>query len=252
MENKITTGVFDSGVGGLSVLKKIMLNGGNYIYFGDTKNLPYGNKTKEEIIFFTRNIINFFIEKNATQVVMACNTSSALAYEVLQKEFKDKIKIFPLIQTAAPKIATSGKKIGIMATEATYKSRAYTKELLKYNRNLEILEIPCPKFVPIVENKLYDKKESIDNIKKTVREFVNFKADRVILGCTHYPYLLPIMTKYAPRELFTDPADYMAEKIQKSNTPLNIEFYVSDNPDKFVDNAKIFMDIKSVHKIDLQ
>ena len=119
MKDEVLTGIFDSGVGGLSVLKELISFGGNYIYYGDTKNLPYGNKTKEEIISFTRNIINFFIEKGAKKAIMACNTSSALAFETLKGEFNGKIKIYPLIQTVAPHIAKQGQKIGIMATEGT-------------------------------------------------------------------------------------------------------------------------------------
>lgn len=149
MDNKELIGVFDSGVGGLSVLKKLIPYGGNYIYFGDTKNLPYGNKTKEQIIEYTRKIIKFFIEKGAKKAIMACNTSSALSYETLHKEFGSDIKIYPLIQTAAPFIAKEGNKIGVMATEGTIKSATYKKEIQKYNTDAKVYEFACPKFVSI-------------------------------------------------------------------------------------------------------
>lgn len=246
MKNENLIGVFDSGVGGLSVLKKLIPYGGDYIYFGDTKNLPYGNKTKEQIIDFTREIIKFFIKKGATKAIMACNTSSALSYETLKNEFKDKIKIYPLIQTSAGYIAKKGKRIGVMATEGTVKSLTYTKEIKKHNPNAEIYELQCPEFVPIVENRLYEKKESIQNIKEHLQILLDKKCDSIVLGCTHYPYLMPILTKFAPRELFIDPAIYMTDivKNNKENLLLNLEFYVSSDPEKFRKNAELFMEIK--------
>lgn len=246
MKNENLIGVFDSGVGGLSVLKKLIPYGGNYIYFGDTKNLPYGNKTKEQIISFTREIINFFIKKGATKAIMACNTSSALSYETLNHEFKDKIKIYPLIQTAASHIAKNGNIIGVMATEGTVKSLTYTREIKKHNPNAEIYELACPNFVSIVENRLYQKEECIQYIKEHLQILLNKNCDKIILGCTHYPYLMPILTKFAPEKIFIDPACYMTDIVKDSvkNIPLNLEFYVSSDPLKFKKNAELFMKIK--------
>lgn len=246
MENNELIGVFDSGVGGLSVLKKLVPYGGNYIYFGDTKNLPYGSKTKEEIISFTRNIIKFFIQKGAKKVIMACNTSSALSYETLNNEFGSNIKIYPLIQSAAPYIAKKGNKIGIMATDGTVKSLTYTREIKKHNREAQVYEISCPEFVPIVENRLYNDEKSINYVKEKLRYLLDKKCDKIVLGCTHYPYLLPILTKWADPSIFIDPAEYMIE-IVKSNPkglPLNLEFYVSDDPLRFKKSAELFMEIK--------
>ena len=246
MKNESLIGVFDSGVGGLSVLKKLLPYGGNYIYFGDTKNLPYGNKTKEQIINFTRDIIKFFIRKGATKAIMACNTSSALSYEALEEEFGSKIKIYPLIQTAAPYIASEGNIIGIMATEGTVKSKTYTKEIKKYNSNAEVYELACPDFVPIVENRLYDKKESIEYIKDKLQNLLDKKCDKIVLGCTHYPYLLPILEKFANKDLFINPADFMTKIVENNHDHLhpNVEFFVSSDPERFIRSAGLFMEIK--------
>lgn len=244
MREENLIGVFDSGVGGLSILKELIPFGGNYLYFGDTKNLPYGNKTKDEIISFTRNIINFFITKGAKEVIMACNTSSALAYETLHEEFNNKIIIHPLIQTVAPYIAKEGETIGIMATEGTVKSKTYTKEILKTNPNAKVYELACPDFVKIVENNLYEDKKSIDYIKEHLEILLDKKCDKIILGCTHYPYLLPILTKYANKDIFINPANYMKNLIKEKSQTANIEFFVSSNPEKFKENAKLFMEIK--------
>ena len=251
MKSENLIGVFDSGVGGLSVLKKLIPYGGNYIYFGDTKNLPYGNKTKEQIINFTRDIIKFFIKKGAKKVIMACNTSSALAYETLHKEFGSEIEICPLIQTASPYIAEKGNIIGIMATEGTIKSGAYKREIQKYNKDADVYELACPKFVPIVENRLYDDKESIDYIKEHLQILLDKKCEKIVLGCTHYPYLVSILKNWAAPSIFIDPADYMVKIVENNpkNTPLNIEFYVSSEPERFRESAKVFMNVDKEIKL---
>ena len=251
MQDKNLIGVFDSGVGGLSVLKKLIPYGGNYIYYGDTKNLPYGNKTKGEIINFTREIIKFFIKKGAKKVIMACNTSSALSYETLHNEFGSDIKIYPLIQTAAPYIAEFGGNIGIMATEGTVKSLTYTKEIKKHNKNAKVYELACSEFVPIVENRLYDHTKSINYIKEHLQYLLDKKCNKIVLGCTHYPYLMPILSKWADPSIFIDPALYMADIVKNNpeNLPLNLEFYVSSDPSRFKKSAELFMNIKEEIKL---
>lgn len=245
MNNENLIGIFDSGIGGLSVLKRLMPYGGNYIYFGDTKNLPYGNKSKEEIVNFTKKIIRFFIKKGANQVIMACNTSSALAYESLNRDYGDRVKIYPLIQLAASNIAKMGNRIGIMATQGTVKSLTYTKEIKKYNPNAEIFELSCPKFVPMVENGVYYEDQNVQYIKDHLQYLLDRNCDKIVLGCTHYPYLLPILTQFAPEELFVDPAIYMEDIVKNNeNNELNLKFYVTSNPDKFKENAKVFFDIE--------
>ncbi len=250
MDTTEVIGVFDSGVGGLSVLKKLIPYGGKYIYFGDTKNLPYGNKTKEQIIDFTRNIIKFFIKKGAKKVIMACNTSSALSYETLHMEFGEKIKIYPLIQNAAPYIAKNADIIGVMATKGTVESGVYSKEIKKYNKNAQVYELMCPEFVPIVEEGLYDDIKSIEIVKEYLQTLLDKKCEKIVLGCTHYPYLLPILTKWAEKSLFIDPSIYMENIVKTSaKKPLNVDFYVSSDPVRFKKSAEIFMDINS--KIEL-
>lgn len=246
MTEKELIGIFDSGVGGLSILKELIPLGGQYIYFGDTKNLPYGNKTKEEIINFTRNIIKFFISKGASRVVMACNTSSALAYETLENEFGDKIKIHPLIQTVAPYIAKQGNIIGIMSTVGTANSKTYSKEIIKANKNAKVYELGCEGFVDIVEKRLYDKKESIGYVKKHLDILLDKGCEKIVLGCTHYPYLLNILTKFAPGDIFIDPAIYMKNIFKNNlyNTNAFVEYYVSADPEEFRKSAKLFTDIK--------
>ena len=139
MNNDSPIGIFDSGVGGLSVFAELvkLLPNENYIYFGDTINLPYGNKTKEELIKITQNIFDFFKAKKVKAVVMACNTTSALTYETLSPKYD--FKIYPIVQTVAKEIAIGNyRNIGIFATQGTVNSHAYKKEIQKYSPNTQV------------------------------------------------------------------------------------------------------------------
>lgn len=248
-------GLFDSGVGGLSVLKAIINNNisDDFIYFGDTKNVPYGTKTKDEILSYTKNIMKFFIEKGADCAIMACNTSSALVYEELKAKFSNKIKIYPLIQYAAPYFKDEKGTIGVMATSATVKSLAYSKEIRKINPEVNIFELECQKFVEIVEKRLYKDYSSLEYIKEKLEHFKKAKCSKIILGCTHFPYLTPVFKEFAPEIDFIDPAKLLIksiknelEKISKENSkkPVSFKFCVSKDPESFKQSGSIFFDIQ--------
>lgn len=244
-------GVFDSGVGGLSILKEleILMPYDDFIYLGDTKNLPYGSKTKEEIINFGRNTIKFFKSKGVETVVMACNTSSALAYDTLIKEFPE-IKIFSLIASCAGEISKH-ENLAIMATEGTVKSGKYEEEIKKHNTHAKVNSIPCHDFVKIVENNLYDDKKSVEYVYSILDEALSKKPDKIVLGCTHYPYLIPIFAKKVDENIFINPAQIFASVVKNYfKNPTNTtqeakkEFYVTHNPEAFIENAKVFYKIK--------
>ncbi|MBQ4645876.1 MAG: glutamate racemase [Candidatus Gastranaerophilales bacterium] len=253
-------GLLDSGVGGLSVLSelyKIMPNK-NYVFFGDTKNVPYGTKTSEEIFNYTKDILNFFVSKNIKTAVFACNTTSAVAYDKLKEYFEDKIKIYPLIQSVA-KYATEGLKnndtIAILATKATINSKKYDEELKKYNPNINVLGIDCTGFVEIVENRLYDNKESIELIKEKLEIAKKNNAKKIVLGCTHYPYLIDIFKNIYNVEYF-NPANTIAQIVKQDlndnfNQKGTLEFYVSKNPNDFILSAKTFFDVKEAKLIEI-
>lgn len=249
-------GLFDSGVGGLSVLKALINSGisDDFVYFGDTKNVPYGTKTKEEILSFTKDIMEFFIKKGADCAIMACNTSSALVYEDLRKKFSDKIKIYPLIQYAAPFFKNEKETIGVMATNATVKSRAYTREITKINPRANIVELECQKFVEIVEKMLYSDPLSLNYIEEKVEYLKNAECKKIILGCTHFPYLVPVFKKFAPDIEFIDPAKLLIKSIQKElfanqSEESSFEFYVSSDPESFKQSGSMFFDIKEQPKL---
>lgn len=260
LENCI--GFCDSGSGGLTVYSKFrkILSNENCLFFGDLKNSPYGNKTKEQLIGYSRKIFDFFKSKNVKAVVMACNTTSASTYPVLKNEYN--FKIYPIIQSCAKIIAELNvSKIGIFATESTINSRVYEKEIHKYNSDMIIFSQSCPQWVNIVENNTQNSADKIEIIKKDLEKMLKNKPEKIILGCTHYPYLIEILSKYAPKTMFIDPAeffvDYIKSDLEKNNLlnpQINIgkeKFYVSANPDKFKITSKMFYQVKNVETIEL-
>jgi len=249
----------DSGVGGITVFEKLkkLLTCENYIYFGDLKNFPYGDKTYEELLGFTTKNFNFFKEQGAKAVIMACNTTSATVYEDLKNNYD--FKIYPIIQSCANVIAKLPvKKIGVFATEATIKNGAYGRELKKYNPDLEVFELACPPWVKIVEEKSQNEPESIEQVEFYLEKMLKNNPDKIILGCTHYPYLLEILEKFAPRELFIDPSEYFAQYIKSNLGASGLlnegaqgseKFFVSANPEKFKEAASLFYSLKELPEI---
>ncbi len=250
MDKNSPIGFFDSGVGGLSVYARFrkVMPCENTIYFGDLKNLPYGNKSQTELISFAREILDFFKSKGVKAVVIACNTSSALAYDFVKDNYD--FKIYPIIQSCAKIISGMNfNKIGVFATVGTVNSGAYKREITKYNSQIEVKEIACPNWVSIVEGHFDGGDE---DIKVHIDEMMKFNPNKIILGCTHYPYLLEKLIEYAPQNLFIDPAeifvDYIKNDILENNSNIigSEEFFVSANPESFVKNAKLFYNIKQL------
>lgn len=247
---------FDSGVGGLTVFDKVkkLLPNENYIYFGDLKNIPYGEKSKEELIKIADEIFKFFEKKDVKAVVMACNTTSANTYEELKNNYS--FKIYPIIQSCASVIAKLPmEKIGILATKATIESGVYGKELKKYNPNLEVFEQSCPPWVRIVEEKIQNEPESVAIVEKYLETMLKKSPDKIVLGCTHYPYLLDILSKIKGKELFIDPSEYFANFIKEDlekNGLLNDEgkgseeFFVSADREKFKEASSMFYPVKEL------
>lgn len=260
IDNTKPIGFFDSGVGGLSVLSRFrkLLPMENTIYIGDTIHLPYGNKTKEQLIGYAKSILNFFAENGVKAVVIACNTSSAQAYDTIKSEYD--FPIYPIIQSSSKVIATSGiTRVGVFATESTIKSEKYAQELTKYNPNIKVKSMASKNWVGIVEGVGKNIEEDIKNIKNEISEMMDFKPEKIILGCTHYPYLMNEFVKYAPQSMFIDPAEifvkFIFNDLQKRkllNTDLvkgREEFYVTSSPKDFVNNAKIFYKLNTLPKL---
>lgn len=258
--DKRAIGVYDSGIGGTTVFKdlEILLPNENYIYFGDTKNLPYGTKTKEELLKISNTIFDYFKTKNVKAVVMACNTTSANVYE----EMKDKynFEIYPIIQTASKCLAQRyNGKIGVLATIATINSNKYKIELTKNNPNLEVIQQSCPDWVKVVESGDYYSDKSIAILKKALTPIIESGCKNVILGCTHYPYLTKVLKELTNDKInFINPAkdfiDFIKSDLENKNLlndkrDFNPQFFVSSNPENFLQASKNFYELKELPQV---
>lgn len=258
--NNSPIGFFDSGVGGLTVLNKVkkILPEENFIYYGDTLHMPYGDKTKSGLLNYSENILKFFEEKHCKAVVMACNTTSSTVYDEVKGRYK--FKLYPIVQSVAKILAELPvKSLGIFATRATIESGTYQKEIAKYNKAVKVYGQFCPKWVHIVERGTAKEKQNIEIIRSDLERMLKNTPEKIVLGCTHYPFLTDILTEFAPREMFIDPAVDFAEFIKKDLTKAELlnngigthteEFYVSANPELFKTSAKMFYELACPPKL---
>lgn len=247
-------------MGGLTVYEKLkkLLPNENYIYFGDLKNSPYGEKTKDQLIEYARNIFEFFMKKEVKAVVMACNTTSAIAYETLKTEFD--IKIYPIVQSCANVLSLMEiERLGVFATPVTINSHIYAREIHKYNEDMQIFEIACPEWVKIVESGEEHYDSTIDVVKKYLDKMMENNPQKIVLGCTHYPYLRNVLVDVIGRDIFIDPSIIFSNYIKydlQANNLLNPskqigeeEFYVSANPLDFKNAAEMFYELKEEPKL---
>lgn len=250
---------FDSGVGGLTVFAKVkkLLPNENYLYFGDTKNMPYGEKSEEQLIEFADRIFKFFEKQNAKAVVMACNTTSAITYEKLKDNYN--FKIYPIIQTVCSTLAglDGVKSLGVIATPATINSHAYSKGIAKYNKDMKVYELAAPNWVRIVEEHRIHQPQSIEQIKEILEVMKENNPDKIVLACTHYPYLLDVLKKFLPEDKYIDPAIFFAQSIkndlEKNNLlgkePTYERFYVSSDPENFKIASELFYKLDTLPEL---
>ena len=240
-------GVFDSGVGGLNVLKLLeqQFPNENFIYFADNANLPYGDKTEEEIINFSKNIVNFLISKKVKLIVVPCNTSSAISIEQIRNGVS--IPIIDIITPITCEISKQFKKIALIATKGTVSSNAYLKELLKCNSNIELIQIACPKLVPIIENNKIDEQETINILKEYLKPIIEKNdIEALIYGCTHYQYLDNIIKNIIPKNItILSPDNFICKHIapyvsNKKQSKRKTEYYVSGDKKQFLKAGKLF------------
>lgn len=216
-------GVFDSGVGGLTVLKELIKNRPNnhYIYVGDTLNNPYGNKSYEELLELSSKIIEYFIKEKVDKIIIACGTVSSNLGDYLKEKYN-----IPIIDIISPTIDYLNKskynKIIVLATQMTINSKIFSKSLI----NKKVLEIPCPKLVPTIENN-----NQVDNILDEYLKNIKDRYDLLVLGCTHYPIIKNEIENYLNIETFNmaTPILNMIEN-SNSNSIIDINFtYLNDN-----------------------
>lgn len=191
--------LFDSGFGGLTVLKSILeeLPEYDYLYLGDNARTPYGTRSQETLIRYSEQAVEYLINQGATLIIVACNTVSALALRHLQAKYKDH-KILGVIRPLVEKAAESSKskKLSIVGTRGTINSQAYDTELQKINPEIKTYTKSCPLLVPFIEESWHNKPEALKILKKYLQNLKTTNTDTMILGCTHYPLMHKYFKKY--------------------------------------------------------
>ena len=253
-KNNYAIGVFDSGLGGLTVLHELkqIMPYEKFIYFGDTAHIPYGNKSKSTIEKYCLDIINFLETKKIKLIIVACNTASSVALKKIKKHTK-----IPIIDVVSPCVLnaiskTKNNRIGIIGTETTISSKSYQKQIRTINKNIKIFSRSCPLFVPVIEEGETQQQFVIDIAKFYLNKFNKHNIDVLILGCTHYPMIKDIIKKTLNSNIrIIDSAistakhvnDYLDNKNNKSdnNKIVYDEYYVSDKMVRFYDIANMFL-----------
>lgn len=244
-------GVFDSGVGGLTVLREIMahLPSESLLYFGDTARVPYGNRTQVELLRFVREIITWMQGQGVKMVVMACNTSSALALEIVRAEFD--LPILGIILPGARAAAKAGRRIGVISTVATAESNAYKQAILEASPMAKVWQVGCPDFVPLIEQSRIDDPYTRAVATDYLKPLMAANIDTLVYGCTHYPHLSPLMEQILPPSItVVNPAHSLVAAMAKELDMLGlrntqskpeIDFYVSGDPGKFAEASERLM-----------
>lgn len=266
MSSQNPIGVFDSGLGGLTVVKAIrnVLPNESIIYFGDTARVPYGNKSPELIKEYSLQITEFLLEHNTKIIVVACNTATALAIDILQEKLD-----IPIIGVVKPGVDsalkfTQNNRVGVIGTISTISSGVYETELKSDNNSLKVTSTPCPLFVPLAEEGWLNESVTKQIAEKYLEPINKANVDTLILGCTHYPLLKEVIQEVVSTEIkLVDSAQAMAYETKKSlmnygllseqNNKGALKLFVSDLPARFETIASRFLGekISNVEKIQL-
>lgn len=257
-------GVFDSGVGGLTVVREIMrqIPKETIVYFGDTARVPYGSKSKETVTTYSRQIVKFLQTNNVKAIVIACNTASAFALKTIKKEID--IPIIGVVKPGAKAAAgtTRNGRVGIIGTEGTINSGIYNEYLSKTNPKIEVYGKACPLFVPLVEEGLIDDPITVEMAGRYIKELQEYDIDTLVLGCTHYPLIRSTIQKVVGEKVtLVNPAYETAICLKEvlfrngieSNTSNNHhKFFVSDGAEKFKTFANTILPCEVIETKDIK
>ena len=259
-------GIFDSGIGGLTVVKRIisMFPNENIVYFGDTARVPYGTKSNSTVIEYAIQDTRFLINKNVKLIIVACNTASSVALQQLKTNFN--IPVIGMINPGA-KLAlkkTKNKRIGVIGTNATINNKAYSNELKKLDNSLSVFEKACPLFVPLAEEGWLNHKATKLIAEEYLSELIEKEIDTLILGCTHYPLLAEIIQEVVGNNVTLIDSGYAASlEVENylegrgirndSNQYGAHHYYVSDLPNRFKPMAERFLGntVNRIEKVDV-
>jgi len=250
-----TIGIFDSGLGGLTILKQLQVDFPNnkFIYCGDSAHLPYGSKSQSTIENFSSDIISFLVSKGADIIIVACHSASSVAINHINENFS-----IPIIEVITPSInsaikQTQTNKICVIGTHTTINSKTYSQKINSLNSDIRVYEFSCPLFVPIVEEGLENDDIAYMASKLYLDSINSLGIDTLILGCTHYPILINTIYKVIDSGICIIDTGLSVskdlEKIIKSDNSLDDlmptnEYYVSDMPYRFHELASKFLDQK--------
>jgi glutamate racemase len=241
-------GVFDSGVGGLTVLKALQqkLPHESFIYFGDTAHVPYGDRPPHEIQSLGRQILTWLVQQPVKMAIMACNTSSALALDVVRNEFS--VPVLGVILPGAKAAVRQGHRIGVIATPATVASDCYRRAILEINPEVEVFQVACPEFVPLIEANQVSHPQTPKIVWNRLQPLMEAGIDTLVYGCTHYPHLAQVIESLIPRRItLVDPAVHMAMAATQELELLNLKssqphpstrFFVSGSPEQFARSSR--------------
>jgi len=239
-------GVFDSGVGGLTVVKALIeqLPFENIIYFGDTARVPYGVKSVETINRYAMQITKFLLDRKVKLLIIACNTMSAVAYQVIRD--LSPVAVLDVVDAGARSAVaeTHNKCVGVIGTPATINSNAYQKAIKRFDPDIRVFSQACPLFVPLVEEGWLDHQVTRLTAQEYLKYIITQNIDTLVLGCTHYPLLKPLLQEIMGNQItLVDSAQSITEKageLLKKNNLLNgqrkdpeYRFYVTDVPIRF-------------------
>ena len=262
-------GVFDSGVGGLTVAREIMRNlpFERIVYFGDTARVPYGSKSRESIIRFSRQIIHFLQEEHVKAIVVACNTASAYALDEVQKYLD--IPIIGVVKPGAKVAAqaTRNKRIGVIGTKGTIGSNIYADYIHEIDPEITVVGKACPLFVPLVEEGWLKDPVTVEVAQRYLQELQEQDVDTLVMGCTHYPLLRSVLRELLGEKVtLVNPAYETAQSLKQLLKEMNLDnpgikeeefpyrFYVSDLADQFTAFANSILpyDVSMTKKIDIE
>ncbi|MBU0700924.1 glutamate racemase [bacterium] len=266
MNKNAAIGIFDSGVGGLTVMAEIIkaLPCEEMIYFGDLARTPYGSKSKETVVKFSCEIVQFLISQGVKAIVVACNTASASALEELRQKFS--LPIIGVILPGAQKAAevTQTKRIGVIATRSTIATGAYVKAIQSHDPQIHVISQPCPLFVPLVEEGWLNHVVTKEIAKEYLFSLKANKIDTIILGCTHYPFLRSVIQDIMGNEVtlinsaeetarVTKEILFCAGLLCTMSQDKRHRFYVSDEGSRFIELGEQFLKekIRIITQIDL-
>lgn len=256
-------GIFDSGYGGLTILHGIrqLLPQYDFLYLGDNARAPYGPRSFEVVCEFTRQAVIKLFEMGCHLVILGCNTASAKALRTIQQNDLPRLdpdrRVLGIIRPTAEVIGslTENRHVGVLATEGTIKSESYNLEIRKLWPDIEVSGVACPFWVPLVEYNEADSPGADYFVKKRIDELMRKDPaiDAVILGCTHYPLLMPKILKYIPKGVRIIPqGEYVAGSLQqylerhpqleqKCSRGATVHYLTTENPEKFKEQAQIFL-----------